>query len=66
VGGVGSRGCSSVLPPSIVAVQGGVRGGHTFLETSTHVFPIFSCIFNGFFMFDLLLLFRPVLPGGVA
>jgi hypothetical protein len=47
-------------------VQGGVRGGHTFLETSTHVFPIFSCIFNGFFMFDLLLLFRPVLPGGVA
>jgi hypothetical protein len=30
----------------------------TFLETSTHAFPIFSCIFNGFFMFDLLLLFR--------
>jgi hypothetical protein len=29
-----------------------------FLETSTHAFPIFSCIFNGVFMFDLLPLFR--------
>jgi hypothetical protein len=29
-----------------------------FLETSTHAFPILSCIFNGLFMFDLLLLFR--------
>jgi hypothetical protein len=51
---------------SLVAVQGGAWGGHTFLETSTHAFPIFSCIFNGFFMFDLLLLFRFMLPGGVA
>jgi hypothetical protein len=32
--------------------------GHTFLETSTHAFPIFSCIFNGDFMFGLLPLFR--------
>jgi hypothetical protein len=31
---------------------------HTFLETSTHAFPIFSCVSNGVFMFDPLLLFR--------
>jgi hypothetical protein len=35
-----------------------MRRPYTFLETSTPAFPIFSCIFNGFFMFDLLLLFR--------
>jgi hypothetical protein len=35
-----------------------MRRPYTFLETSTPAFPIFSYIFNGFFMFDLLLLFR--------